>query len=239
MADRKDPFWALTNGWILCSQSILLRRIQIALTHVSSKEKYEEAMKMIGVYNERCDMAGVQLKSVSDYWRSEKIHDRFQILQSTLPGHFIVSDDCLPYDNCVVRNRSRNGGGDIRHFTSVDEAKEWVEEQYEKDSAKPNKKARPPEVETRSEEPKAKPTAKKPEETKPTRDKTSGGTGPAQPKKKRRPISGMMQELLLEGKLSDGEIWQTVKKELGLEGDKQKSYVAWNRKELIKQGKLK
>lgn len=53
-----------------------------------------------------------------------------------------------------------------------------------------------------------------------------------------RSAAEMFRKLILDGKLSDDEIFKEVKQEFGLE-DSKRSYVKWYRKELIRKGKLK
>lgn len=60
----------------------------------------------------------------------------------------------------------------------------------------------------------------------------------AGPKPARVSVSGRMRELIIAGKMKDEEIFAVVKKEFNLTDDK-KSYVAWNRAKLKKEGKIK
>jgi hypothetical protein len=61
--------------------------------------------------------------------------------------------------------------------------------------------------------------------------KKSTGAGP-----KRETASGMFQTLIMEGKLSDDQIFGKVKAKFGLD-EKKRSYVAWYRNHLKKAGK--
>jgi hypothetical protein len=55
---------------------------------------------------------------------------------------------------------------------------------------------------------------------------------------RRRSASQMFKDLILEGKHTDDEIFKKVQKEFGLD-DNKRSYVAWNRNDLVKKGLLK
>ena len=75
-------------------------------------------------------------------------------------------------------------------------------------------------------------TAPKPAAPKPA------ATKPAAPEKaKRRTVASAFQDLILEGKLSDDEIFAAVAGEFGLDA-KKRSYVAWYRNHLKKLGKI-
>lgn len=59
---------------------------------------------------------------------------------------------------------------------------------------------------------------------------------PAAPKEKRITVASRFQELIMEGKLTDEDIFKTVQKEFGLD-DSKKTYVSWYRNYLTKRGK--
>lgn len=67
----------------------------------------------------------------------------------------------------------------------------------------------------------------------PTASKVKQGPKPKAEKKPK--ASSMFKELILAGKLSDEDIFKAVKKEFGLD-DKKRSYVAWYRNDLKKNG---
>ena len=73
---------------------------------------------------------------------------------------------------------------------------------------------------------------------KPKAVKTEKSTAPKEPSAPRETASGMFQELLVEGKLSDDQIFKKVQAKFGLADDK-RGYVNWYRNKLVKDGKLK
>lgn len=79
---------------------------------------------------------------------------------------------------------------------------------------------------------------KAPAATKPaTAPKADKAPAPAKEPKVARPsVSSRFCELIMEGKKTDDEIFAIVKKEFGLSDDK-RSYVSWNRNNLLKKGK--
>ena len=92
-------------------------------------------------------------------------------------------------------------------------------------------------VSKRSTQSKEKPAAKKPAAKKPAAKKPA--PLPRRPKSKSGNYTSaakMFQALIMEGKLTDDKIFQSVQKEFGLD-DSKRSYVKWYRNHLAKSGK--
>jgi len=102
---------------------------------------------------------------------------------------------------------------------------------------------------TATEEKKAKPVATSKAPTKTTAPKPAAkattpppakeakpkAAAPKEPEEKRPSVSSRICELIMAGKLSDDDIFATVKKEFNLD-DSKRGYVGWNRNHLKKQG---
>lgn len=86
------------------------------------------------------------------------------------------------------------------------------------------KKPSPPPKATKAEKPAAEPKAPK------------AAKAPAEPKEKKPSAAARFQDLIMEGKRTDDEIFAIVQKEFGLP-DSKRNYVSWYRNYLKKQGK--
>lgn len=80
---------------------------------------------------------------------------------------------------------------------------------------------------TKAPKPKAEPKAKAPKE--------KAEAAPKEPKEKRYSAAQMFQDLIMEGKLTDSQIFAKVQEKFGLD-DKKSGYVKWYRNHLKKNG---
>lgn len=136
------------------------------------------------------------------------LHDRYQVLESrAIKGSYFLADIQA---QTAVRATSHKAVGDILRFDSVDEAEAYAAELAGQKVGKPI----------------VKPTGK----TIPTMNSSK-------PSARQDTAAAMFRRLILDGKLTDDEIFKEVQKAFGL-ADNRRSYVDWYRKELKKKGQL-
>lgn len=188
-----------------------------------------------------------------DLYTGEVIAGRFQVLGSVVPaGTFYVADHWR--DDLLVREGGL--GSNTRRFASVADAESWISQftsgsrhdtsipgstTQEAVMAKPATAAKTAPKPGRETLPKGKgkTTAPAPEAVKaPAAKATKGATVTElkQPVKAPRDSAAtMFKALIMEGKLTDDQIFAKVAEKFGLD-EKKRTYVAWYRNYLTKQG---
>ena len=156
------------------------------------------------------------------------IYGHFQVMESlSPPDTYYLVDHSLP--DLLVRERGP--GSEVRRFSTIDEAKELAAQRSQlpvEETGQPKKgytiMAKPAVKKTVFLTPveKAKPAAKV--------------AAPKAATERKPSASVRFRELIMEGKLTDDAIFAAVQKEFNLSDDK-RSYVAWYRNDLTKQGK--
>lgn len=133
-----------------------------------------------------------------------------------------------------VNNQEIFNVGTKKSETAATEAPKTKPEKV-KPAATP--KATKPAAAPKAEKTKPAPAAKETKTAAPKADKPAKApAAPKEPKPARPSVSARFCELIMEGKKTDDEIFAAVQKEFGL-SDEKRSYVSWNRNNLIKKGK--
>lgn len=216
-------FNTIAEGWsIACFEVLLYRWERCRVIAETEKEREIVARMEERLYQEGWREKIVIQKNKEGYFISELLHGRFQVAASYVPsGSFYIIDHAL-HDHVI---RERGPGSYARRFPTKEAAYDHINLILE-DPVAASKTPRP-----------ASKSVQPPPEPKEPKALRSRISQPLNPKTKKPSISGRMQELLLAGGKTDDEIFAVVEKELGCT-EKQRSYVQWNRKQLIKEGKL-
>ena len=242
MGQGRPTFTELVKDWILATPRI--RRIMLERSRALAKTENEKGVlrQLWAAYQEDVRKAKSEMedegrdttqqefilqRSVDGLYAGPLIHDRFQVMESIVPGGTYMLVDFTMPDICL---RERNGGrdGEIRRFASRKEAEDWaamvaggepggqnqsrVERVFGRRAEKSNTMAKP-----------------KKEAAASTETKTRAPSASSRFKEM------IMANATIKKPLTDDEIFDKVAAEFNLD-DSKRSYVTWYRNDLRKKG---
>ena len=252
-------FKSAVDSWTLCVPRLLVYKAERAAALVETEAQMAELKKLRAKLREdilaearRFELPVPQVAG-GDLYTGEIIAGRFQVLGSVVPaGTFYVCDHRR--DDLLVREGGL--GSATKRFATVAEAEEWISQftsgaghdtgipgstTQEAVMAKPAVKTAPkpgretlPKITAKS--PKAAPVETKAPAA-PKAGKAPATVTELKPAAKapRDSAATMFKSLIMEGKLTDDQIFANVADKFGLD-EKKRTYVAWYRNYLTKQG---
>lgn len=249
MADFNE----IAEGWIFCTQRLLRYRIERCRVLMSTDAQRATVAKMMDRYLEEVaayrklrikDREPVGLQDLilqqnrEGMYAGPLIHGRFQVMESLIPGSYYLADHTKP----DLLLREGGPASEIRRFDTIDQAKEWAGRlANDQPGAVPAPNKGPTMPAKKSAATMSLPATGNPRGRVVPASAAPAVRGQATKAKatangeKKPTASALFRELIMEGKLTDDKIFETVQKRFGLD-EKKRSYVAWYRNDLTKQG---
>ena len=255
---RTSEFSTLANGWTLCSQRLVRLKYEACRPLATMPQHHEELRRMLQHYLDETSrnlrekealghdvsrLTAILAEGMKDRYEGPLVYDRYRIYGALAPaGSFYIADYNHP-ELCS------SGSEEVFRFTTLKAAQRSLEAlvklheqgKYPVDLPKPRLNLAPTgryqpslaDSASAAEPPKAAAAVK--ETKKAATPAKTAAAAPAQ-KEKKPSASAMFCELIMEGKLTDDQIFAAVQIEFKLDESK-RSYVKWYRNDLKKKGK--